>query len=52
MKYTENSVLVKVWVKRVKSGAKTREDVPDLYNLQEVVWKVLDERKQRTRKEQ
>ena len=46
MKYTENSILVKVWVIRVESGAKRREDVPDLYNLQEVVWEVLDERTQ------
>lgn len=46
MKYTENSILVKAWVKRVKSGAKTRENVPNLYNLQEIVWKVLDENTQ------
>lgn len=47
MKYTENSILVKVWVKRVEAGSKTREEVPDLYNLQEMVWKILDEKAQK-----
>lgn len=43
MVFTKNSGLVKVWVRLVLNGTYTREDVPDLYNLREVVYEVLDE---------
>lgn len=42
MIFTENSCLVKVWVSLVLAGTYTREEVPVLFNLQEVVWGVLD----------
>ena len=42
MKFTENSALVKVWVRLVTDGEYTREEVPNLANLREVVWAVLD----------
>ena len=40
--FNENSQLVKTWVRLVKAGAYTREQVPDLSNLKEVVGIVLD----------
>ena len=40
--FDENSQLVKTWVRLVKAGAYTREQVPNLSNLQEVVGIVLD----------
>ena len=39
--FNKNSVLVKTWVKLIKKGTYTREDVPALSNLQEVVYEVL-----------
>ena len=42
MKFDENSRLVKMWVERVKEGTYTREQVPKLFNLRDVVWGVLD----------
>lgn len=41
--FNKNSVLVKTWVNLIKKGMYTREDVPALSNLQEVVHEVLDE---------
>ena len=43
MKFTKNSGLVKVWARQVKSGTYTRDQVPDMFNLREVVYAVLDE---------
>ena len=40
--FNENSQLVKTWVRLVKAGAYTREQVPNLSNLKEVVGTVLD----------
>jgi hypothetical protein len=42
MVFTETSALVKIWVSLVLAGTYTREQVPNLFNLQEVVWSVLD----------
>ena len=42
MNFTENSGLVKTWVNLVKGGAYTREQIPNLFNLREVVTGVLD----------
>lgn len=40
--FDEYSQLTKTWVRLVKSGAYGRKDVPNLSNLREVVWSVLD----------
>ena len=42
MVFTPTSALVQIWVSLVLAGTYTREQVPNLYNLQEVVWGVLD----------
>lgn len=41
--FNENSSLVKVWVRLVNEGKYTREQVPKISNLQEMVYKVLDD---------
>ena len=41
--FNENSGLVKLWVDAVKNKGYTREQMPSLSNLQEVVYQVLDE---------
>ena len=43
MTFTKDSGLVKVWVRLVQNGTYTREDVPNMYNLRDVVYEVLDE---------
>lgn len=43
MTFNKNSGLVIVWVNMVKSGAYQRDQVPKMFNLQDVVNKVLDE---------
>lgn len=40
--FNQNSGLVKIWVRNVDNGTVTREQVPKLSNLQEVVYAVLD----------
>ena len=45
--FDEYSQLTKTWVRLVKSGAYGREDVPNLSNLREVVWSVLDRAEKR-----
>lgn len=42
MTFTPNSPIVKAWVSMILAGTYTREDVPDLYNLREVVYSILD----------
>lgn len=42
MNFTENSGLVKTWVNLVKAGTYTREQIPNLFNLREVVGGILD----------
>lgn len=42
MVFTENSAIVKAWVSLILAGTYKREDVPNLYNLREVVYRVLD----------
>lgn len=41
--FNENSVIVKTWVSLVIAGTYTRDQVPNLSNLKEVVYTVLDE---------
>ncbi|BDH62300.1 hypothetical protein MTP04_24300 [Lysinibacillus sp. PLM2] len=43
MTFTKDSGLVKVWVSLVLTGTYTLEDVPELYNLKEVVTEVVNE---------
>lgn len=43
MVFTKDSGLVKLWVRMVENGTYTREQVPNIYNLREVVYEVLDE---------
>ncbi len=40
--FNENSALVKAWVRLVKEGSYTREQVPKLSNLKTVVNSILD----------
>lgn len=40
--FNENSALVKIWVRNVQEGKVLREQVPHLFNLQEVVYQILD----------
>lgn len=42
MVFTKDSALVKTWVSLVLSGAYTKEQVPKLFNLREVVDEVVD----------
>jgi len=39
---TTESALVKLWVRYIKEGKYTREQVPNLSNLRECVFAVLD----------
>ena len=43
MKFDKESGIVKVWVNLVQNGTYTRDQVPKMFNLQEVVADVLDE---------
>lgn len=43
MTFTQESFLVQFWARKVREGAVARESVPKLFNLQEVVFEVLDE---------
>ena len=43
MVFTKDSALVKIWVTLVLNGTYTREQVPNIYNLREVVYQVLSE---------
>ncbi|MDE5054909.1 hypothetical protein NDK25_22090 [Niallia taxi] len=40
--FNENSALVKIWVRNIREGNYTVEQVPKLSNLQEAVKQVLD----------
>lgn len=42
--FNENSGLVKIWVRNVEENKYSREQVPKLSNLQEVVYTVLDKK--------
>ena len=35
--FNENSIVARIWAGKVKDGTYTLEQVPDLYNLREVV---------------
>ena len=40
--FNENSVIVKTWVELVRNGTYQKESVPNISNLQEIVFKVLE----------
>lgn len=40
--FTVNSGLVAIWARNVENGNYSREQVPKLSNLQEMVYEVLD----------
>ncbi len=40
--FTTNSAIVQLWAEYVANGTYTREQVPKLSNLQEMVYAVLD----------
>ena len=42
MVFTKNSALVKTWVSLALSGAYTKEQVPKLFNLRDVVGEIVD----------
>lgn len=42
MNFTEESAIVQTWVRLVTGGEYTREQVPVLGNLQDVVYSILD----------
>ena len=35
--FNENSALVKLWIRLIKIGDKTIEDIPNILNLREIV---------------
>ena len=41
--FTENSQLVQTWVRLVKAGKYTKDQVPNISNLKEMVNKALEE---------
>lgn len=43
--FDEDSQLVKTWVRLVSEGVYTREQIPSLSNLRDVVNKILDNKK-------
>lgn len=42
MKFDENSGLVKTWVRLVESKQYSKDQVPNIGNLREVVYKILE----------
>ena len=42
MQFDENSTIVQSWVRSIQNGRKTRAQVPNLHNLREVVFAILD----------
>ena len=40
--FNTNSALVQMWARNVRNGNYTREQVPKISNLQEMVYAVLD----------
>jgi hypothetical protein len=42
MVFTRESFSVQFWLKRIREGKATREDVPALYNLRNVVYSIID----------
>lgn len=43
MIFNEQSIIVKTWARLVQSGKYTRDQVPDIGNLKDVVHGILDQ---------
>ncbi|MEK4283214.1 MULTISPECIES: hypothetical protein [unclassified Ureibacillus] len=43
MLYSKESALARIWARNVREGKYTRNQVPNLFNLREVVNQILDE---------
>lgn len=43
MLYSKESALARIWARNVREGNYTRNQVPNLFNLREVVNQILDE---------
>ncbi|WP_281420481.1 hypothetical protein [Tissierella simiarum] len=41
MTFTENSYLVKFYIRKINEGTISKDDVPSLYNLKEEVEKMI-----------
>nr|DAX88344.1 MAG TPA: hypothetical protein [Caudoviricetes sp.] len=39
--FNENSIIVKTWVNLVRNGTYPKESVPNISNLQEIVFEIL-----------
>lgn len=44
--FSEASGLVKTWVSLVKNGTYKKEQVPKLFNLREVVYRILEKERE------
>ena len=42
MVFTPDNTIVQAWVESITNGRKTRAQVPNLHNLREVVFAILD----------
>lgn len=42
MKFTKDSGLVRVWVNLIKNGYRKLEEVPNIFNLKEVVTEIIE----------
>lgn len=42
MFFNENSALVQLYVKKIREGTMQKEDVPNLFNLQDIVYSIID----------
>lgn len=40
--FNESSVIVKTWVELVRNGTYPKESIPNISNLQEIVFRVLE----------
>lgn len=40
--FNENSSVVNIYVRNIKEGKIKKEQVPDLFNLKEVIYNILD----------
>lgn len=40
--FSKNSIVVKIWVKRINEGANEKQQVPDIDNLRQVVFSMIE----------
>lgn len=40
--FNENSALVQIWVRLIKQGTYTTNNIPNLFNLKEIVLQILN----------